>query len=63
MSSRFQYIKKTWQLERGMNIPSGEVYAAAKADIEYLIHLVENQNAHIENMQSLEDRYWWKKDE
>jgi hypothetical protein len=49
-TSRFWYIKKTWQIEKGMMIPSGELYAAAMSDIEYLIKLVENQNSHIELM-------------
>lgn len=53
MESRFYYIKKTWQYEKGMMIPSGELYAAAMSDIEYLIKLIENQNSHIENIGKL----------
>lgn len=36
-------------------IPSGEIYAAALSDIEYLIKLVQNQNSHIE---SIEQSLW-----
>lgn len=56
-TSRFWYIKKAWQHEKGMMIPSGELYAAAMSDIEYLIKLIENQNSHIDNMREITDRY------
>lgn len=58
-TSRFWYIKKTWEHEKGMMIPSGELYAAAMSDIDYLIKLVENQTAHIENMNNIKNNYFW----